>query len=165
MFLRRFFVLLIFLSLTLPAFAETYSAKVVGVHDGDTITVLFNGHTQKIRLAQIDCPELHQDFGTRAKQATSDLCFGKEVQVNAISKDRYGRTLAEVILPDGTCLNKKLVEMGFAWNYKRYSHDPELIRHEQQAREACLGLWAGSSVAPWEYRKLKLQHRKFALPR
>ena len=53
----------------------------MGVCDGDTITVLNNGHTDRVRLHGIDCPEKGQDFGARGKQLTSDLCFGKIVAV------------------------------------------------------------------------------------
>jgi micrococcal nuclease len=58
------------------------TGKVVGISDGDTITILDSTNTQqKIRLLGIDCPESHQDFGTQAKQITSEMVFGKTVQV------------------------------------------------------------------------------------
>ena len=60
---------------------SSFTAIVVGVTDGDTIVVLTNDKKQiKIRLEGIDCPKYKQDFGYKAKQATSDLCFGKEVR-------------------------------------------------------------------------------------
>ena len=58
------------------AFSSEIQGRVVGVCDGDTITVLNNGHTDRVRLNGIDCPEKGQDFGVRAKQFNSDLCFG-----------------------------------------------------------------------------------------
>ncbi len=56
-----------------PALAADFTGRVVGVSDGDTITVLHNGKGERIRLHGIDCPEKRQAFGKRAKQVTSDL--------------------------------------------------------------------------------------------
>jgi micrococcal nuclease len=63
----------------------------------------------------IDCPERRQAFGTRARQFTSSLAFGKEVTVIVAGRDRYDRTLSNVILPDGRNLNHELVKAGYAW--------------------------------------------------
>ena len=52
----------------------------------------------KIRLYGIDCPEQRQAFGTRAKQFTSDLVFGKNVNVETVDVDRYGRIVGIVRL-------------------------------------------------------------------
>src|SRR3954467_11635776 len=84
-----------------PASAAECPARVVGVSDGDTLTVLRDGRTQvKIRLHGIDAPETGQDFGSRAKQAASDLAFGQTVTIRERDTDRYGRTVAVVVLPD-----------------------------------------------------------------
>lgn len=132
---------------------EPFHARVVGVADGDTITVL-DGTTQvKVRLNGIDCPERGQAFGARAKQLTAELAFGKTVTVRPFGKDRYGRVLGEVVLADGRVLNRELVAAGMAWHYTRYSKDEKLARLERQAREGRLGLWSeGRAVAPWEFR-------------
>ena len=58
------------------AFSSEIHGRVVGICDGDTITVPNNGHTDRVRLNGIDCPEKGQDFGARAKQVNSDFCFG-----------------------------------------------------------------------------------------
>ena len=81
--------------------AEEFAGKVVGVSDGDTITVLRDRAPVKVRLKGIDCPEMGQDFGSRAKSVTSELAFGKVVKVHPSGQDRYGRTVANVVLPDG----------------------------------------------------------------
>ncbi len=94
--------------------ADDFSGKVVGISDGDTITVLRDRTPVKIRLSGIDCPETGQDFGRRAKSLTSGLAFGKVVTVHTRGKDRYGRTVADVILPDGRILNHELVRRGVA---------------------------------------------------
>lgn len=77
--------------------AESFSGKVVGIADGDTLTVLTASKQQyKIRLAEIDAPEKHQPFGTKSKQSLSDLCFGKQAEIIPFAKDRYKRTVARV---------------------------------------------------------------------
>src|SRR5205809_3843723 len=88
---------------TLPSIH--FTGKVVGVSDGDTISVMHNGKAERIRLSGIDCPEKGQAFGQRAKQFTSALVFGKEVTVAVQDSDKYGRTIGEVKLLDGRVLN------------------------------------------------------------
>jgi micrococcal nuclease len=90
-------VLLVGLLAAGPAAAETLlDARVVGVSDGDTITVLYGNRPLKVRLEGIDCPESGQAFGAAAKLYTSDLVFGKTVTVEPRTTDRYGRTVADV---------------------------------------------------------------------
>ena len=85
---------------------DTFIGKVVGVSDGDTIKVIRQGRAVKLRLHGIDCPERKQPYGTRAKGFTPDMAFGREVTVRIKATDRYGRIVGEVILPDGSSLNK-----------------------------------------------------------
>jgi len=107
------------------------------VTDGDTITVLHNGKGERIRLHGIDCPEKRQAFEKRAKQLTSTLVFGKTVTVQVMDRDRYGRTVGEVLLPDGRSLNHELVRAGLAWWYWRYTPDDEtLAQLEREASSA-----------------------------
>jgi endonuclease YncB( thermonuclease family) len=147
-------VVALILTLPLPALAEEFTGKVVGITDGDTIKVLRGNEQVKIRLEGIDCPESHQAFGTKAKEATSELVFGKTVTVRDSGKDRYGRTVAEIILPDGKILNRELVRVGFAWWYKRYSKDESLGRLEAKARDSKVGLWADPNpIPPWDWRQ------------
>jgi micrococcal nuclease len=137
-----------------PIGAE-YSARVVGITDGDTIRVLHEGREVRIRLHGIDCPESKQAFGTRAKQFTSEMVFDQVVRLRVRDIDRYGRTVAEVSLEDGRMLNRELVRAGLAWWYRHYApHDTTLEQLEQEAREAKRGLWADPDpVAPWEWRR------------
>ena len=66
-----------------PGLADTLTARVVGISDGDTITVLDAANTQqKIRLAAIDAPEKGQPFGNRSKENLSRLVYGKEARVD-----------------------------------------------------------------------------------
>ena len=137
------------------------SAPVIGISDGDTIRVLHEGVSKRIRLWGIDCPELGQPFGTTAKKFTGDLAFGKIVKIRVRDVDRYHRIVAEIVLPDGRMLNTELVKAGLAWWYRRYAKsDAELQRLETEAREAKRGLWADPNpVPPWEWRKQKAAAR------
>jgi len=86
-----------------------FSGPVISVLDGDTIEVLHNHRAERIRLSGIDCPEKGQAYGNNAKYAASALVFGKEVTLQTYGKDKYGRILAVVLLPDGTNVNHTLV--------------------------------------------------------
>ena len=126
--------------------------KVVGVSDGDTITVLVDKKPIKIRLEGIDAPEAKQSFGNRSKQALSDLVFGKEVRVKKTGEDRYGRSLG-LVSTDGIDINAKMIQDGWAWHYKKYNRDSKLADLEMQARAAKRGLWTESNpLAPWDFR-------------
>jgi micrococcal nuclease len=86
--------------------------------------------------------------------------FSRIVTVREKGRDRFGRTLAEIALPDGRILNRELVANGFAWHYKRYSSDLGLARLEETARAQKRGLWVDAHpVAPWEFRRLETQKK------
>ncbi len=132
--------------------AKLVTGKVVGVSDGDSLTLLVAKKQYKIRLAGIDCPESSQAFGTKAKQALSAKVFGKTVKVLKTDTDRYGRIVA-VVFADG-CVNTQLVREGLAWHYKQYSDSKTLADAEAQARKDKVGLWADANPQPpWEFRK------------
>ena len=150
-----FLVSLILLPWPIIVSATTINAKVIRVLDGDTIEVLHNNHPERIRLSGIDCPEKGQAFGKRAKQAASELVYGKEVTLQIHGKDKYKRTLANLVLSDGTIVNQQLVKDGWCWWYRKYSPgDTVLEGLEKEAREAKKGLWVDpKSIPPWEWRK------------
>jgi endonuclease YncB( thermonuclease family) len=142
------------------------SLRVVGVHDGDTLTGLDESKTQfKVRLDAIDAPELGQPFGQASKKALSEKVFGKDVVVIAKTKDKYGRTVGHVLV-DGRDANLLMLEEGMAWHYKHYDHNARLARAEEEARAAKKGLWGDREpVPPWEWRKTKRDSRKQTVPR
>jgi endonuclease YncB( thermonuclease family) len=142
--------------LVTPTAAETVSGKVVGVSDGDSLTLLVQGNRQiKVRLDGIDAPEGGQEFSKNAKEGLSRLVFGREVSLRVTGKDRYERTLG-VIFVGGVNANLQLVRQGLAWHYKKYSDDQQLAQAEIDARAARSGLWSEfDPMPPWEYRALK----------
>jgi endonuclease YncB( thermonuclease family) len=157
--MKRFgLALCLFLSGSLIALCkEILTGRVIKVSDGDTITILTEDFAQiKVRLHGVDCPEHKQDFGNKAKIFTSELVFGKVVRVVALSKDRYGRTIGIVSLPDGRVLNTELLKAGLAWHYKKYDKSDEWADLEIDARKRKVGLWSMKNpIAPWEQRKIK----------
>lgn len=135
------------------AMAGTLIGRVVKIADGDTLTMVIDDRQEKIRLSEIDTPERKQPFGMRAKQALAEMTFGKTITVETSTRDRYGRVIGHVVVAD-LDVNAELVRLGYAWVYRRYSDDPELIRLEQIARAEGLGLWAGGNpIPPWEWRR------------
>ena len=153
---------ILFFLLVLPAYAADFtgpkpefSGQVVGVVDGDTIDVLHNGKAERVRLYGIDCPEKKQPYGKRAKWFASDLAFRKTVTVLVKDRDRYGRTIGEVILPNGKSLNRELVRAGYAWWYRNYApKDIELMILQDASRSSKMGLWADAEpMAPWMARR------------
>jgi endonuclease YncB( thermonuclease family) len=150
--MQRIVVVLLLLSGIL-GLSEEFTGKCVGVADGDTVTVLRDSIPVRIRLAGIDAPESHQDFGTKAKQHMSGLVFGKGVRVVEHEKDRYGRTVADIFVGD-VWANLDLVKAGLAWHYKAYSKDARLVAAEESARSAKTGLWSHPNpVPPWDFRR------------
>lgn len=133
--------------------------KVIGVKDGDTISLLIDGKEQTVHFAHIDCPEKKQPFGTKAKQFVSDACFGKNVTLVINEKNKYDRNkrlIAEIILEDGRNLNKELVKNGLAWHFKKYSDSKEYDQLEKTARNRKIGIWSEPDpTAPWDWRKSK----------
>ncbi len=158
--MHKFFAVLILLLSHCLTSAETIQGKVVGVTDGDTITVLDQSKTQrKIRLSGIDAPEKGMPFGQKSKQHLSDLVAGKVVEVETTKVDRYGRNVGKVIV-EGLDANLAQIEAGFAWHYKAYEREQSRAdrltysQAEDLAREARKGLWIDREpVSPWDWRK------------
>ena len=138
--------------------ATEFNGKVVGVKDGDSLVIRQDsGVAVEIRLWGIDAPEKRQAYSNASKQHISSLIFGKRVKVLVRDTDRYGRTVAEIILADGRNVNQEMVKAGYAWWFRKYApNDDTLANLESEARRAKRELWADPyAVPPWEYRKVK----------
>ena len=148
--------LLLFSLALLPIESWAWQGKVVGVTDGDTITVLHDGKGEKIRLYGVDCPERRQDFSQKAKQFTSEMVFGKTVDVKSMDTDRYGRTVGMVDV-DGRSLNEELIKTGLAWVYTHYCRESfcfEWSEVQLDARKNKIGLWSiPNPTPPWDHRR------------
>ena len=134
--------------------AGTHLWRVVGVHDGDTVTCLDESNQQqKVRLAEIDAPEIGQDYGKVSREVLAEMVFGKTVEVTEDGKDRYGRWIGH-LTSNGVDVNRQMIATGNAWHYEDYSRDTSLAALQSQAQSQRLGLWAQPNpVAPWDYRK------------
>lgn len=138
----------------------TFDGRVIGIDDGDTITVLDSSNqNHTIRLQGIDAPEKHQAFGTRSKQGLSESVFDRVVTIEWFKRDRYGRIVGKVLLSGyDVCLDQ--VKAGMAWHYKYYQgeqspEDRQLYSEaEEVARSARIGLWVDANpAAPWDFRR------------
>lgn len=129
------------------ALVGTITGRVVGIADGDTVTVLDSEKTQhKIRLGGIDAPK-------------RNMVFGKHVEVRTSKKGRYSRWVG-VIFVGGVDANLAMVTAGMAWHYRRYAREQSdsdrrlYANAEVQARSWRAGLWLDHNPTPqWEYRK------------
>lgn len=125
---------------------------VVSVADGDTITVDIAGTVERVRLIGIDSPEISgpvECFGPEAADFAKSLLTGTSVELAADptqdDRDRYGRLLRYVQLPDGTDVNATLVAGGYAYEYtydKPYARQGQYRDQEATARARTVGLWA-----------------------
>lgn len=158
----------ILLLLSFPALAAQLDCRVVGISDGDTLACLTAEKRQvKVRLAEIDTPESRQPYGTRARQALSDLAFQRDVRLDVHETDRYGRTVAR-IYADQVDVNAEMVRQGAAWVYRQYNRDKSLLALEAEARQAKRGLRAlpeAERIAPWEWRRNGGAQQLASLPR
>lgn len=138
-----------------PVLAEEFDAKVIAVMDGDTVMVLREGRKIKVRLANIDAPELAQEFGKKSRQVLADRVLKKQVRINSKAMDSYGRMIAEISL-DGTSVNEAQVSDGMAWEYSHFHRNTHYLQLSKQAQQAKLGLWAQTEppVSPEQWRKM-----------
>jgi len=135
------------------ASSEDFTGKVVGIVDGDTLTVLRRDKPERVYLNGIDCPEKAQPFGLRAKNFTSTLAFGQIVTVKPTARDKHGHIIADVVLPDGRLLQYELVKAGLAWWYSRREVNQRLRDFQEEARLAKRGLWVDPDpIPPWDWR-------------
>lgn len=155
-------VLAALLAAALPqaSYAEVLTGRVVGVADGDTLTVLDDNKVQhKIRLKGIDAPERGQAFGNRSKQSLSELVFGKDVVIEYEKRDRWGRIIGKVWGPGSVDVCLEQIRRGMAWWYDQYAKEQTeedrltYFNAQQEASKAEVGLWRDPvQVAPWEFR-------------
>ncbi len=136
------------------AVAAEISGVVTEVHDGDTLTLVNWQYTYRIRLVDIDAPELAQERGKDSRASLFHLCALKRATAETSGEDRFGRTLATVTCA-GVNANAEQVRRGWAWVFGRYApKDSPLYQLEREARLDRRGLWADDvPTAPWVWRQ------------
>jgi micrococcal nuclease len=149
------FILIFFLCV--QVYAQTLTGKVIAIKDGDTVVVIDAANNQTtLRLAEVDCPEKKQAFGTKAKQFTSNQVYLKEIKYKVTDIDRYGRSIAKIYYENNKYLSAEIIKNGFGWQYKKYSTSKLLANLEQEARKNKRGLWADPyPIYPSDFRKSK----------
>lgn len=160
LFISRFLTLTLLLIQT--AYAEVLLGRVIGVADGDTITVLDSSNTQhKIRLGGIDAPEKKQAFGNVSKKSLSDMVYLKQVEVEWNKEDRYGRKVGKVLVSNQD-INLEQIKRGMAWFYNKYKRELEqedriaYAQAQQEAEANQTGLWLDKNpIPPWEFRSIR----------
>jgi endonuclease YncB( thermonuclease family) len=164
--LIKFILVCLFIVVSQAIHAEVLVGKVVGVSDGDTITVLDATKTEhKVRLMGIDAPEKSQDFGNQSKRALSDYIYQQEVTVEYKKSDKYKRKVGKVILDkQDVCL--AMIELGMAWHYKDYEKEQSKLdrdlysQAEIKAKTENRGLWQASNpIAPSSFRQMQSKRK------
>ena len=148
--------------LSLSAFSsdrQYESVSITKVIDGDSVIAKLGEKSVRVRLAEIDAPEIGQPWGLNAKKALEAKVTGIRVNMEVIDVDRYDRLVARLNL-DGRQINRELVGEGHAWVYRRYMSDESLLLDETNAIKRKHGLWAkANQIAPWEWRRGKRSER------
>ncbi len=157
--------LLIFLFCATVAQAAGFKGKVVGVTDGDTITVVVEHRTQKesvrVRLWGIDAPEVKQPFGRQAKEALAAYVLDKMVEVWVMDFEGERLAVGRAFISSGgvrESINEEMVRRGHAWHDRKFTNTGKsadnLEKAEAEARAAKRGLWSEPNpVPPWEWRR------------
>ena len=142
----------IFLVFYLPASAEILEVFVYKVVDGDTFHFRDQDRVYRIRLSEIDTPEMNQPWGIEARSALVSKVSNVLLKVNVVDTDRYGRKVAKVWFGRQD-INRELVREGHAWVYERYLSDTTLLLDQAKAKEEAIGLWQVSDpIPPWQWR-------------
>lgn len=132
---------------------------MVAITDGDTLTARCGepGSYERItvRISAIDAPEKLQPFGQVSRQHLAALCFHEQATITPKTKDRYGRTVADVECR-GRDAGTEQVRSGMAWYYVKYGKGYEHLRGlEEEAQGTRRGLWNPRAITPWEWRGSK----------
>ncbi|MGH7207132.1 MAG: thermonuclease family protein [Nitrospiraceae bacterium] len=131
----------------------TFKGVVIGIEDGDTLTVVRNKARFIMNVAAVDAPELDQPYGQEAKRMVAALVKNQVVTIRVYGTVRQGRLTGEVWLKDRRNLANELVKAGLAWVKRGALVAADLNQTEADAKEVQRGLWADQEpVPPWEWR-------------
>jgi micrococcal nuclease len=158
----KFILILLICNFTIISFSAEIIGTVINVLDGDTLIIkeqLTNNEIKpgkfKIRLADIDAPELKQEFGTDAKHTLETFVNSKIIKVVYHQIDMFGRIVGTIYL-NNESINEKMVKHGYAWWYQQYSKKLKFAQLQSEAKLAKRGMWVTeNNMPPWEFRKIK----------
>lgn len=165
--MKRALIIVPLVLLPVCLYAGSFTGVVTRVIDGDTICLETYpvdpvdpvSNSLRIRLAGIDAPESDQQYGTEATKALESLLMNKQVRVEWKKRGRYGRVIGTIYhegheAHEEESVNTRLVRLGLAWHYKRYSNSPTLAKLHAQAKREGIGLWAdNNAIPPWIFRR------------
>jgi len=147
---ERFLVFCLAAWFTAPAQAD-FTGRVAGVVEGDLLDVHQGSQVRRIRLAEIDAPELGQNYGALSRQHLLNLTRRKAVHIQEVGMDLRGYTLARASL-DGLDLGQAQIAAGLAWRSEQ-STDADYLQSEFEAKKAHRGLWRDlNPVPPWKWK-------------
>lgn len=156
---RRFLLLALLGAAATSGFAADapapFEGQVKSISSGDAVTLLVDGRSVRVRLADVQCPRPHQPFFKFAKRHTYELIFGTPVRVEPVSVGKNGVVIGRVRTLRGHSLSESLVKEGLAWWDRRaVPEDRRLEKLELKARKARRGLWADENpTPPWDATK------------
>ncbi|MBS0151966.1 MAG: thermonuclease family protein [Nitrospira sp.] len=150
-------ILLVLLVVPVRGMAGTeFVARVLTVHEGDHVTIHYQGRNERVALRDVDCPDLKQPYGKQAKHAAAAYLANRDVVVRELMKDQQGRMTADILLQDGRNIAHELVKEGLAWVQPGEVHDPALRDMEELARASKQGLWSEPDpISPWKWKPTK----------
>ena len=128
--------------------------KILRVIDGDTVSAESRGTEIKIRLSEIDAPEMNQPYGKNSKNCLSKLVHeNSSLRFKSDGQDNYGRSLGWLVA-DGKNLNYEMIKQACAWVYDRYVINKTIYSFQNGARLKKLGLWKSQNpMPPWVWRR------------
>ena len=134
---------------------ELTACFILAISDGDTLRADCNhGTTLKVRLAEIDAPELSQNYGQESRLSLDNICPRRsDITIQPVTVDRYHRIVARVTC-NGIDASLEQATRGMAWFYPAYGRDQAIKDRQLQAEKDRTGLWQDKSpIPPWIYRR------------
>lgn len=145
-------ILILLLACTKTKHSTDNGCYVTHITDGDTFHCIQNGRKTKVRMANIDAPEIKQAYGYIAKLELERHIKNQSVILDISKQDRYKRAIATVYL-DNQDINLLMIQQGNAWVYNAKA-PPKYIQAQHNAKQKKIGLWQNSQAQnPRQFRK------------
>ncbi len=129
-----------------------FSARVIRIHDGDTISISNGSRHMRVRFYGVDSPEYHQAHGKASARNLDRMIKGRTLRFVPKNRDKYNRIVAVPYLPNGACLLEAVVENGDAWVFDDFCLENALCSRlraaQERARAARRGLWNYPGAIP-----------------